>query len=315
MSERDMSTLLALVEKHLGSEWLDVVRYLRQRNGLEDVAARIEAGDPEGAIQGVEDAAAKYATAIDAVYREAATQEAAWLDDQVETALIRFDQANPYAVQWAETNKLDLVRDLTTEQRDTIRQVITEGIKRGDNPLTVARDLRESIGLTPQQEQWAQNYRRALEQGDWSDALGRELSDGRTDRTVARLQRDGGTMTQEQIDTAVSRYRDNLHEMRAEAIARTEGLRSLHAGSEEALRQAIASGDVEAGSLVREWNHAGGGKHSRPGHVEMDGTQQPFGQAWTNPVTGATLRYPGDDAAPASEVVNCRCCVSTRMVA
>ena len=310
-----MSTLLALVEKHLGSEWLDVVRYLRQKNGLEDVAARIEAGDPEGAIQGVEDAAAKYATAIDAAYREAATQEAAWLDGQVETSLIRFDQANPYAVQWAEQNKLDLVRDLTTEQRDTIRQVITEGIKRGDNPLTVARDLRESIGLTPAQEQWAQNYRRALEQGDWSDALGRELSDGRTDRTVARLQRDGGAMTQEQIDTAVSRYRDNLHRMRAEAIARTEGLRALHSGSEEAIRQAIASGDVEAGSLVREWNHAGGGKHSRPGHVEMDGTQQPFGQAWTNPVTGATLRYPGDPDAGGAETVNCRCCLSTRMVA
>lgn len=310
-----MSKLLDLVEKHLGSEWLDVVRYLRQKNQLEDVAARIEAGDPEGAIQGVEDAAAKYATAIDAAYREAGTQEAAWLDDQVETALIRFDQANPYAVKWAEQNQLDLVRGLTEEQRQTIRQVLTEGIKRGDNPLTVARDLRESIGLTPQQEQWAQNYRRALEQGDWSDALGREMSDGRTDRTVARLQRDGGAMTQEQIDTAVSRYRDNLHQLRAETIARVESQRALHEGTEEALRQAIASGDVEADSLVREWNHAGGGRHSRPGHVEMDGDQQPVGQPFTNPITGAQLRYPGDPDAGGAETVNCRCCLSTRMVA
>ena len=310
-----MSTLLALVEKHLGSEWLDVVRYLRQRNGLEDVAARIEAGDQDGAIQGVEDAAQKYATAIDAAFREAGTQQAAWLDDQVETALIRFDQTNPYAVKWAEQNQLDLVRGLTQEQQQTIRQVLVEGIKRGDNPLTVARDLRESIGLTPAQEQWAQNYRRALETGDWSDALGRELSDGRTDRTVTRLQRDGGAMTQEQIDTAVSRYRDNMHKMRAETIARSEGLRALHEGSEEALRQAIASGDVEAGSLVREWNHAGGGRHSRPGHVEMDGDQQPVGQPFVNPMTGAQLRYPGDPSAGGAETVNCRCCLSTRMVA
>lgn len=310
-----MTTLLALVEKHLGSEWLEVVKYLRQRNGLEDVAARIDAGDVDGAIQGVEDAAAKYATAIDAAYREAATQQAGWLDDQVSTALIRFDQTNPYAVKWAEQNQLDLVRGLTEEQRQTMRQVLAEGIKRGDNPLTVARELRESVGLTPTQEQWVSNYRRALETGDWTDAGGRELTDGRLDRTLARLERDGGAMKPEQIDRAVSYYREQMHQFRARTIARTEGLRALHEGSEEAIRQAIASGDVEADSLIREWNHAAYTRRSRRGHIEMDGEQRKVGEVWTNPMTGVSLRYPGDPAAGGGETANCRCVLGTRMVA
>ena len=82
--------------------------------------------------------------------------------------------------------------DITEEQRASIRQVIVDGAETGANPRAMARDSRDSIGLTPNQEAAVRSYRFAIDNADWSDALGRELSDGRSDRTLAARQRDGG---------------------------------------------------------------------------------------------------------------------------
>jgi hypothetical protein len=307
-----MATLLDLVERHLGGQWIDLVQWLRERNALEDIEQRLAQGDYRGVIQAVDDAALKFAAETHAAYVHSGQTAAQWLDDQPVTAdsLVRFDQTNPEVLRAAQQNQLEWVRDMTTETRQVVNQVLVDGTRRSANPREIARDLRDSIGLAPNQEAAVRSYRQALESQDWSNALGRELSSGHSDRTIAAARDADRALTQDQIDLAVERYRQAQVTARAEAIARTETLRNVHAGVQQAFQQAVDRGDVEAKDLVSEWIHAGSGRLSRPDHVAMDGKMVPFGTAFELP-SGARLRYPGDSSAPPSETVNCRCTFST----
>ena len=308
MSEHDMQALLELLEKHLGGSWRSVIEHLRDTNELADVAARIERGDVAGAIQGVEDAAKAFAIETHAAYVDSGKAAAEWLDGEVDDKLIRFDVANHRAVTWAKQNTADLVREVTQEQKDLVRRVVSDGVAAGRNPRDVARDLRDSIGLTDKQAQYVANFRKALESGDWSDALGRELLNGNDERAIRAASAADRSLSSSRIDGIVERYRANWVKSRAETIARTEGLRCLHEGTEAMFRQAIDNGDVDADALVRTWNHGRRNKNSRDRHVAIDGEQRKIGEKFS-----IGLMYPGDPSADASETLNCGCCLSTRM--
>src|SRR5690242_8997968 len=105
-----MQRLLAVLERALGENWRDMIAYLQDTNQLEDVEARVQAGDVDGAIQGVEDAAEKFALDVEQAYRDSGDAAAEWLDGEVEDALIRFDAGNPRALEWARENKLDTIQ-------------------------------------------------------------------------------------------------------------------------------------------------------------------------------------------------------------
>jgi uncharacterized protein with gpF-like domain len=109
----------------------------------------------------------------------------------------------------------------------------------------------------------------------------------------------------------VKRYAERMVKYRAEVIARTEALRSVHQGTEEMYRQAIANGDLTAEALSREWNTAKD-ERVRESHAPMNGQVQPFGQPFISGA-GNSLNYPGDPEAPAEEVIQCRCVVGTRI--
>ena len=311
MSERDLAKLLALVEKHLGRGWLELSDWLREQNDLGAIEQRIVSGDYAGAVAKLEEAALKYAADIHQSYVQAGRAEAQWLDDKpgMNDKLIRFDETNERAVRAARDNQLRMVQGFTAEQQAITRNILVDGLQRGANPREMARDLRDSIGLTATQEQHVRNYRRALEQGEWTRAMGYELRDGRSDRTMRRLDRDGGSLTPAQVDKLVDKYRQNYIGYRAEVIARTEALRAAHQGTEELHRQAIERGDVEAGQLVREWHTASDGR-VRDSHRSMNGQMRRMDEPF---VTGAgvKIRFPGDPQAPVSETAQCRCSVST----
>lgn len=286
-----MNELLDAVERDLGGSWRETVEHLRDQNQLDDVADRIHAGDIEGAVQGVEAAAKAFAADEHAAYVTAGKRAATWLDGELPDGIIRFDQANTRAVQWAQQNAGDLVREVTKEQRDLVRRVVADGVHDGDNPRVVARTLRESIGLTDAQAKYVQSYRDALEGGDYAGALDRELSDGRSDRSISAAMSNDGTLTQKQIDDAVDRYRSNWVDYRATTIARTEGLRVAHQGTTELFQQAIDNGDVEADALERTWNHASVGKNSRDSHEAMDGQTRGIDEPFVTG-DGNELDYP-----------------------
>ena len=314
MSERDMQALLALIEKSLGRGYLEFADWLRDQTDLGEIEAAIRTGDWTAVSTKLEAAALRMAAEIHGSYIQAGQAAALWLDKQPQTAgsLVRFDVANDRAVARDRANQLELVQGYTAEQRETTRQVLAEGRAQGANPRDMARDIREGLSLTPAQAQHVRSYRRALESGDWSKAMGYELRDGRADRTMARLERDGGALQPAQVERLVENYRSSYVGYRAEVIARTESLRSVHQAGEESISQAIERGDLEADQLVREWHAARDGR-TRDSHRSMDGQKRKHGEPFVTG-TGATLMYPGDPSAPAGEVIQCRCAISTSLL-
>jgi hypothetical protein len=318
MSEHDMRRLMELIERTLGREWLDLDDWIRDQNSLDDIEARIRDGDWRGAVGKIEDAALKFAAEIHTSYVQSGQAAAAWLDKQPQTAdrLVRFDQANERSVDRARRNQLELVRGFQDERAQVTRQVVrramVEGAQGGINPRQVARDFRASIGLTPYQEEIVANYRRELERGDWANALGRELTNGHNDRTVRRLQRDGGRLTERQVDAMVEGYRKNWIGYRAETIARTEALRNAHEGAAEATQQAIDGGVIEAEDIMLEWHAGPRTLNAREQHRAMDGKTTRHGEPFVLP-DGTRMSHPGDPAGGAKHNANCRCAYSTTL--
>ena len=309
-----MDQLLGQIERSLGRAWGDVVEYLREQNTVEDIKTRIEAGDLNGVVVALDDAAAKFAHASNAAFIVSGQKAAASLDDAVDDKLISFDATNYRAVAAMQQNKLNLIRGITADQQQVIRQVLTDGALNRRAPKPIAQTLQDSIGLTPAQEQQVANYRAQLESGDSSDlaaALQRELRDGRYDAAVRRAMAGTEPLSQDRIDTMVSRYRDSYVQLRAETIARTEALRTIHEGTEELYQQAIDNGDVDADILVRTWHAANDGR-TRASHRAMDGQTRKMGESFVSG-DGNSLDYPGDPSAPPEDVINCRCVVSTRL--
>lgn len=320
MSEKDIQKLLALVERHLGKEWIDIGDWLRSlpANELDAIERRLLAYDYTGIVAEVEQAARTFAAATHAEYARAGRAGAAWLDAQPAVAdkLIRFDVANDRAVIAARRNELELVHGLTQETRQTVTQVIVDGQRNGLNPRVIAQDIRDSITLTPTQAQHVVNTRRALERGDFGNALGRELLDGRDARTLRRISRDGGQLTPKQIDQMVERYRANYVTHRAEVIARTESAKNVHAGLDESFRQAVDRGDVRADQLVKEWIPGPRTKDARDSHraTSLLDQRPKQGEPFVLP-DGTRMQYPGDPAGGVANVANCRCTVATRLEA
>jgi hypothetical protein len=316
MSERDMKKLLDLIEKHLGTEWQGVIDWLRglDSNSVAAIEARLIAGDYAGLLKEVDQAAKMFAAASHQGYEHAGREAAKWLDEQPGLAdrLVRFDATNDRAVYAARRNELELAQGLSQETRQNVRQILVDGQRQGLNPRTMARDIRDSIGLTPTQESHVRNYRRALETGDYQNAMQRELHDDRANTRLRRLSRDGGQLTEQQIDTMTERYRTAYVEYRTEVIARTESAKNVHAGIQESFRQAIERGDIDADQLVKEWIPGPRTKDARPAHRssalldQRPAVGDPFVLA-----DGVKMQWPGDPSAPVAELANCRCTFST----
>jgi hypothetical protein len=309
-----MQTLLDLVEKHLGGEFLDIADWLRSTNSLDDIEARIRAGDWSGAVQQIQDAALRFAAETHSQYVRSAETASKWLDEQPATAdsLIRFDVTQPAVIQRARDNQLEKVYGFLDDQNQIARQItqraLADGTAASMNPREIAQQFRDSIGLAPVQEQWLANYRRSLESGDYTRALGYELSSGHSDRTIAAARDGGYAITNEQKELAVERMRQNLLTYRAETIARAETGKNVHQGVEDAYNQAIDRGDVSADQLEKEWIH-GSNRQPRPTHVAADG--QKVGFRDTFDIGGVRMKYPHDESAPVSEVAGCTCTFAT----
>jgi len=191
-----------------------------------------------------------------------------------------------------------LVTEVVDDTRVMIAQTIRAGLEAGAGPLRTALDIggrvvngkRQGglVGLDSRRAGWVQNYRAKL------------LAEGRP---------------QSQIDRMAQQYSNKLLRQRGETIARTETLKALNAGRQEALDQLIENpnNDVRAEDVVRAWDSTGDAR-TRETHAAAD-LQDPVPQGQPFIVGGYSLMYPGDTSlgAPAEEVINCRCYVDVRI--
>lgn len=302
---------LAKAEPEMRAAFLQMVATMQSSIKIGDLADLLEAGRFEEALAQMLAAAPRLGIAQSRTFIAAANDVAEQIGKELGNIIVDFDQTNEFAVQAMRRNQLRLVSGFTTQQTEATRLILTEGIRRGDNPRTLARLFRQSIGLTPNQVRAVNAYRRALEQND-RDSLNRTLRDRRFDATVQRALERNEPLTRSQIDKMVNRYRERQIAHRAKVVARTESLRAVHEGSEAMFAQAVETGNIDPANMRREWNTALD-ERVRGTHRTMHGQVRGMGEPFVSG-SGASLRHPGDPDAPAQETIQCRCTLGTRII-
>ena len=242
----------------------------------------------------------------------AADDVAAQLGRALGNIVIDFDQTNPFVVNALRNNQLRLIQGITSTQRQAVQEALRIAASNGAGPREIARAFRQSIGLTPYQVRAVASFEAELRALD-RRALTKLLRDRRFDPTIVRAIRDGQPLSDAQIQRMVGRYRDRYVKFRAETIARTEALRSVHEGNHAMFRQALEEGIVNQDQLMQEWNTALD-ERVRGSHVLMHGQQQPVNTPFVSG-NGNLLLYPGDPSAPPEDTIQCRCSVGTRVTA
>jgi predicted kinase len=230
--------------------------------------------------------------------------------DEAMSVVFSFDARNPRVAAYIEQYREQRVRELADEQADTIRSTILAGAMTGASTETMARQVRESIGLTAAQAAQVSNYRAQLAALD-PRALQRQLRDRRFDPTVLRAIREGSPLSDEQVEKMVAAYHRRYLAYRATTIARTEGVGAANNGHVAALKDWLAQNPNY--TVVKTWI-ATQDARTRPDHVHLhgqvvSGIDSPF-----RCDNGDTIRWPGDQDAPARQTINCRCTLSTRIV-
>lgn len=302
-----MEALLAGATFALRRRFLEVVRDIGSRYTLEQLQQLLAERRFDEALVTAELAAAGITSTANAAFIRAAEDTMARISRAV-NVIVSFDQTNVRAVEAMRQSQLQFIREFTEQQRLATRLALVEGISRGLNPRQQALLFRQSIGLTRRQMQAVINYRRLLETGD-AAALERALRDRRFDPTVRASVLGERPLTPAQVDRMVQRYQESYLAYRAETIARTEALRSVHDGAQEAYRQAIDLGVLAADDLVQEWITASD-ERVRGSHAFMHGQQRQIGEPFLSGA-GNRLRWPGDVDAPGSETIQCRCVLTT----
>jgi hypothetical protein len=210
-----------------------------------------------------------------------------------------FDTFNPHHIEAIRALETRVMQTLKDDVRGAVRAHVEAGLASGKHPKTIARGIRDVVGLAPHQEAWVRNFRDELERGD-AKALQRVLRDRRFDKALAK-----GPLSKERIDRMVDAYRRRVIAHNAETNARTASLDAMKLGQRLAWEDAIAQGTVGADELVETWITVRDSR-VRPEHVVMHGEQKPFSGVYSN-----GQKIPGESD------FNCRCLsrVSVRRMA
>lgn len=140
---------------------------------------------------------------------------------------MNFDLVNPHAQAWTDRHGAELVTEVTDEQRRAIQEILREASAGTRDVRSTARAIRDVIGLHSRQANAVERFRRRLEED--------------------------GTLTNEQVESRVSRYAQAQLRLRARTIARTEVLRSSSEGQLGLWREARNQGLLDPAKTRRKW--------------------------------------------------------------
>jgi hypothetical protein len=299
-----LDDLLSAQEADVRAAFLEFVKTVRSEQVLRSLIDHLEAGDVEGALKIVESYVVRMAGVIPQIFAQvgAFTMAEVAADLPALAMAVSFDPTWPRAADLVRQTRLDLIAQFTEQQRGAAQLAIAEGLRRGLGPEQVGRGLRDSIGLTTNQESYVESYRRQLETAD-QRALDRQLRDRRFDERVAQAQRK--PLTPRQIDTMVDRYRAGWIQLRASTIARTQALRAMSEARDESLKQMADQTGISTDRITRKWHAVHDGR-TRDWHRSMDGQTAGVDEFFTDGL-GNSLMFPGDPLAPPETVINCRC--------
>jgi hypothetical protein len=170
-------------------------------------------------------------------------------------AQLAFDLRNPRAIAFLRTYRFELIREISRESVEAIRNILLRAFQEGGHPWEQARLIRNVVGLTQRQANAIANYYRTLTGmgSQLRPALERALRDRRFDRSIMRAIEEGGFLDPDQIDRMTQRYYDRMLTYRAETVARTETIRANSEGRHETWRQAVEQGLIDPQTTKRVW--------------------------------------------------------------
>lgn len=316
-SEDEIRRILSQQERRIGEVFrLAINEYLNDVQ-MGRVIELLNQGRINEALDGLIDISRATVSASQTAFIAAAEATAKFIHSG-NRVTIGFDQTNQRALAVMNRNKLEFIRGFEQSQRRATFLALQTGIQEGVGPREIARRFRGSVGLTFNQQAAVDNYRRLLQRAGQDDlprglqreAFSRKLRDRRHDPRIARAIRERRPLSKTEIDRMVERYRLNYIKHRAENIARTESLTSVHGGQDAALDDAIDKGSINQDEINQRWNTQRDGRERDP-HAELHGTSVPWGEPWVNSI--GPIFHPGDRSADAANVINCRCARTIRI--
>lgn len=307
-----LEALLAEQEAAVARAFRNFIRAVNSPAVVERLIDLLERRDVEGALALVDSYVVRFGDVIPVIHQVVGAATALELGAQVHDIVIAigFDPSHPRAAQIARANRLNLVRNFSTEQRSATRQALARAFESGAGTAETARAFRGSIGLSSFHERWVNSFETSLRTLD-SKALDRALRDRRFDGTLQRAIDLNRPLTEKQITTMVDRYRARALSMRSENIARSEAIRATSEAREESLQQMIEQTNMDPQRVRRIWN-ATHDKRVRDFHRSMDLQERGIGESFEDGHENR-LRWPGDPLAAAETTINCRCTTTFRI--
>ena len=325
---RNLMNLLDDLAPGVQQAFLQSISNIQSDAQLNLIITALNDGDIDRALRLLNISAAYFAP-LDRALADAYQQGGDWAIEGIKqiarsqgaTVVVRFDGRNLRAEEILKQRSSRLIAEITQDQIETVRTVLTQNMANGVSPRKAALNIvgrinRETgrreggaLGLTSQESQYADRALAQLTSGDpaqMREYLNRSARDRRFDSAIVRAIDDGKPVSASDAERITNRYRDILLRKRGERIARTELLGSLHAAQSEGTQQLIDSGQITPDQVSEEWD-AANDEDTRESHANADG--QVKGQDGTFSIGGYRMRYPGDSSlgAPASEIINCRC--------
>ena len=180
------------------------------------------------------------------------------------TFQIAFRVTNPAAQRWAETQAGGLIRQVTADQRQSIRRVIVQAFTENLTTRQVAIRLTEQIGLQSRQAAALERFR--------ADLVEKGL---RTDR----------------VSVLTRRARDRMIRRRARSIARTEVLRASNMGQQLLWEAAVDAGEWRAQDVRRVFIVTPDDRLC-PICAPLDGMMVGLADEFVSPTNGASALVP-----------------------
>lgn len=163
-----------------------------------------------------------------------------------------FDRFDPVTQNHIRQFQDALITSMGADARAVIEHTIVEGMRAGKGAEDIVADIRNVIGLTPQQASAVIRFRTQLQNMD-SSALQRGLAAAEDKATIRAALANGMALTSTQIDDMVATYEDNYLDYRAGMIATTEATRAASLGLQDSYEQAINRGAMPKEAVRQYW--------------------------------------------------------------
>lgn len=188
----------------------------------------------------------------------------AWLRAAAEGGTFRaaafeasFDAVDPRALAWARDHSSQLIVEISEETRAAVRELIASGISEGIPPAALSRQIREVVGLRPDQLTAVANLERDLRAAKPGSLVSRfPPAPTLRNQPGFRVRIPKGGLTEAQLQAKLDKYREMQRNLRARTIARTETMNAANQGQSQAWAQAVDKGQLPR-NQKRVWITAG----------------------------------------------------------